>query len=64
MSAERVLAPQDAQGKWTTDDAEDYYIPTYDVTKYQSWKNPETPEYHAAQMYDHALESCWDGEKS
>lgn len=56
---ERILVPEDGQGNMTTDDAEDYYLPTYDVTQYHSWDESDP----AAQMYQTALEACWEGEK-
>ena len=56
-STQRLVTPQDAHGKWSTDDSEDYYIPTYDVTLYKSWTDDP-----AAAMYNRALESCWAGE--
>lgn len=56
-STQRVVTPQDAHGAWSTEDSEDYYIPTYDVTQYKSWNDDP-----AAEMYNRALESCWTHE--
>ena len=58
MSTERVLAPQDAKGNWTTEDSEDYYIPTDTSWQTRRWDS-EDP---AAAMYDRARESCWSHE--
>ncbi len=57
MSTERILVPKDGQGNVELDDAEDYYIATYDVMQYRSWDDG------AGRMYQNALETIWDAEE-